>query len=163
MTSSSCIYYVYAYLRSEDSDTGSVGTPYYIGKGKGPRAWNKHKNVPLPKSNKNIVILESSLTEIGSLAIERRMIEWYGRKDNQTGILINRTSGGDGVTGPKPNFRGTNHPRYKEPVIKSFICKTCGEKTEFSTKNDKERIFCSRRCAVMHVKQEGQCKPRKRK
>ena len=85
------IYYVYAYLRKD-------GTPYYIGKGNGRRAWQRHKNVQTPENN-NIVLLETGLTEIGALAIERRMIQWYGREINNTGILQNKTEGGDGCRG----------------------------------------------------------------
>jgi len=90
------IYYVYAYLRSKDSLTAKAGTPYYIGKGVNGRAYQKH-SVSVPKDKDKIVFLETKLTNVGALALERRMIRWYGRKDLDTGILHNRTDGGDGT------------------------------------------------------------------
>ena len=101
------IYYVYAYLRMKDL------TPYYIGKGKKKRAYGKH-NVTVPRDRSMIVFLETNLTEIGALSIERRMIRWYGRKDLGTGILRNLTDGGEGASG------AIRSEKFKKSVSKRF-------------------------------------------
>lgn len=63
-----------------------------------PAISKKHK-IAVPKDTSRIVFLEKNLTEIGAYVLERRYIRWYGSKDNKTGILRNKTDGGEGTSG----------------------------------------------------------------
>ncbi len=118
------VYYVYAYIRSKDSETSKAGTPYYIGKGKDKRAWNQHryngKGVHTP-SNQNIILLETLLTEVGAAALERRLIKWWGRKDIHTGILHNKTDGGDGTTNTVSATKGKGLAKSKDGEYIGYV------------------------------------------
>jgi len=110
------MYYTYAYLRED-------GTPYYIGKGKGDRAYRKvGKPCATPKDKSKIIQLKTNLTEEEAFNHERYMIFILGRKDLGTGILLNKSDGGEGRSGYIPTeelkrnqsekMKGENNPLY---------------------------------------------------
>ena len=117
------IYYVYAYLRSKDSDNAAAGTPYYIGKGKDARAWERH-NVSIPPDPANIVMLAENLTEADAFDQEKQLIAHWGRLDLGTGILRNRTDGGEGMSGyvftdeSKEKLSRKARKRWSDPEFK---------------------------------------------
>jgi NUMOD3 motif len=119
-------YYVYAYLRSN-------GTPYYIGKGCNNRAYTKHGTIPVPKNKSRIIFLETNMSNIGALALERRYIRWYGRKDLGTGILRNMTNGGDGGDSFSPK------------IIEKLKTVNVGKKRTLETKNKISKSLTGRK------------------
>jgi NUMOD3 motif len=111
-------YYVYMYLRED-------GTPYYVGKGTGDRAYCKNKITKPPKDSSRIVFYAENLTEEEAFAIEIDQIKKYGRVDNNTGILRNLTNGGEGSSGKifseetRAKISDTNKKLYASPEIRA--------------------------------------------
>jgi len=97
-------FYVYKYLRSKPTGHGPVGSPYYIGKGKGRRVYSTQDRTSfVPKDKKNIVIVSTGMNEADAFQLEMLLIHLYGRIDNGKGCLRNRTDGGDGPSGWVPS------------------------------------------------------------
>jgi hypothetical protein len=109
-------FYTYVYLREDR-------TPYYIGKGSGNRI-NENKGRPCkkPKDKSRVIFLKKNLLEEEAFKHEKYMIAVFGRKDLRTGILHNKTDGGEGCSGFKQSeetkrnhsikMKGENHPHY---------------------------------------------------
>ena len=91
-------YYTYAYLREDR-------TPYYIGKGTGNRIYSTNRIIKSPKDKSRIIYLKQNLTEEEAFKHEIYMIDVFGRIDLGTGILHNRTDGGDGNSNPSEETR----------------------------------------------------------
>ena len=117
---------VYAFLRSQDSKTGPRYSPYYIGKGTERRMFEKcGRIVPAPADPIYIVVIQDKLTEREAFNLEIFCIKLYGRVQTGTGILRNRTDGGDGPSGMimseetrkkmSEARRGEKHPLWGKP------------------------------------------------
>jgi len=91
------IYYVYAWLRQRSSANGPIGGPYYIGKGKGGRAYKQRRYKP--RHRELIILVDQNIPESYAFFLEKYLIAYYGRLNNDTGILHNRTDGGEGASG----------------------------------------------------------------
>lgn len=84
-------FYAYLWLRED-------GTPYYVGKGHGQRAY-RHQKPPYPPKEKSRILILNRATEAEASKTEIELIRNWGREDIGTGCLHNRTDGGEGKTG----------------------------------------------------------------
>lgn len=99
------IVYVWFYPSTHDR---FAGQPCYVGRGR-PDRWkdhergfntNKHLRALFNKYGElPYVILRSELTGYEANELERALIKVLGRRDLQTGPLVNLTDGGDGTVG----------------------------------------------------------------
>lgn len=109
-------FYTYMWLRKD-------GTPYYVGKGSGNRAFTKHRNNGLrPPPDRNRIIVQERPSKEAAVEAEKSLIAHYGRKDNGTGILRNMTDGGIGSSG---------RIRWPKYTPKTYDC----EKAEWENPN----------------------------
>lgn len=85
-------FYSYLWLRED-------GTPEYVGKGTGKRAYIRGSHHLCPPKDKSLILIFPQDNEADAIQSEKDLISLFGRKDLGTGILRNFTAGGDGVSG----------------------------------------------------------------
>lgn len=85
------VYYTYLWLRTD-------GSPYYVGKGKGRRAYTSFVGHRPPQDRSRILVQEFP-SESDAIQAEILLIAYYGRRDLGTGCLRNCTDGGEGLSG----------------------------------------------------------------
>jgi hypothetical protein len=141
-------FYVYVYLDDDNF-------PYYIGKGRGNRFKDKNHRVLVPKNKSKILFVYKNIYELWAFALERKLIKWYGRKDRKTGILENRTDGGDGPSGQ--DHKGNNNPMWgKKQSEQSNILRSIANKGKSpANKGKKLGPYSAERKEKMSAGQRG--------
>jgi hypothetical protein len=94
-------FYVYAHYKPD-------GNIFYVGKGRGNRAWIPYKRSnfwykTVHKHGYEVVLLYENLSEEDAFKLEQEEIAFWGRRNNPDnfGFLINLTDGGEGPIGYK--------------------------------------------------------------
>lgn len=108
---------VYRHIRLDKNE------PFYIGIGeKLDRAFytykrNEHWNHIYNKTEIEIQILFEDVSLEYAIEKEKELIKLYGRKDLKTGTLVNKTDGGEYVTGLSDYTRNKMSQKAKERIV----------------------------------------------
>lgn len=144
------IFYVYAL-----TDPRKNNLPFYIGKGKGKRAYShlypcslkevSFKNSTI-KAIKNegyepsVLILHENLSEQEAFKKEIELIAFYGRRDTDTGILANLSNGGDGLSGHVPLVPRKHSQETKMRMSESHMGIAKGKRLPPKAEESKKKI-----------------------
>lgn len=123
--------YLYRHIRLDKNE------PFYVGIGKDSTYERAHSNLSrnkhwhnISKKGYEVDILLEDLTWEQACGKEKEFIELYGRKDLNTGCLVNMTNGGDGLI--NPSLEVVN--RIKNTLENTLQNRTEKEKIEISEK-----------------------------
>ncbi len=86
----------YFYIGVQLDSTNKYGYRPYVKSGKS-KLWNNIVN----KTNYEVIIIKDNLSNQDALNLEIDLIKLYGRLNEKSGILVNLTNGGEGITGFK--------------------------------------------------------------
>jgi hypothetical protein len=153
------MYYVYSYLREDHS-------PYYIGKGSGKRAYTKGpKEVKPPRDKSRVKIIKADLTEEEAFLLEKLYILMFGRVDLGTGILRNKSDGGDGASGAvrseetREKLRQANLGKKRPQWIYDKIAASNrGKKASAETRAKQSAARKGRKCTEEHKRKVSEAK-----
>ena len=152
-------YYIYSYLREDHS-------PYYIGKGSGKRAYTKGpKEVKPPRDKSRVKIIKADLTEEEAFLLEKLYILMFGRVDLGTGILRNKSDGGDGSSGyivsleerkrRSERMKGVTRPRW---IYDKIAASNTGKKASAETRAKLSAIHKGKKCTEEHKRKVSEAK-----
>jgi hypothetical protein len=152
-------YYIYSYLREDHS-------PYYIGKGSGKRAYTKGpKEVKPPRDKSRVRILKADLTEEEAFLLEKLYILMFGRIDLGTGILRNRSDGGDGASGAirsdetREKLRQANLGKQRPQwVYDKIAASNRGKKASAETRAKQSAARKGKTCTEEHKRKVSEAK-----
>jgi len=91
--------YVYKHIRLDTGETFYIGIGKYLSRAFSKKQRNNHWYNITNKTDYIVEILEENLSWEEACKKEKEYIKLFGRIDLKTGNLVNKTSGGDGVSG----------------------------------------------------------------
>ncbi len=122
-------FYVYQYIRAVNGKHGLAGSPYYVGKGSGRRAWSRRHFSKPPSDPKQIEIVCDGMNEMDALQLEMFLIHLHGRIDRETGCLWNRTDGGELTPAFRGNTSGMKGKKHSPESRATMAAAKLGRKT----------------------------------
>lgn len=99
-------FYTYMWLRED-------GTPYYVGKGSGKRAYTSQGHIVHSPKEPECIVIYPAESEADAFETEVTLVWYYGRKDLGTGCLRNLTDGGENP----PNWKGKKRSEHQRTSL----------------------------------------------
>ncbi len=103
---------VYTHTRLDNNKVFYVGVGKRKNRAYSKHSRNKHWYNIVNKHGYQVNVTHEEICYEEALSIEKYLVSFYGRVDLNTGSLVNKTDGGDGVENPSVRQIGELHPMY---------------------------------------------------